>query len=163
MSFPPLEGLSFRKKTNGSVVIDERKSEENPKYVGLIVSRVADPGYMLCPWLQKGLIFDKRIPTHFKSVQKAEQWVAAHAVYWNDKRSYTIFNPLINGILSDALLNSTLTKLRFQLILMQFLLSVVLFLQYSPNPTLQITFKMIAGVFCIAGIINIITMIREHL
>ena len=163
MSFPPLEGLSFRKKTNGAVVIDERKSPKKPKYVGLIVSRVVDPGYMLCPLLQKGLIFDKRVPTRFKSVQKAEQWVTAHAVYWNDKRSYTIFNPLINAILSDALLNSTLTKLRFQLILMQLLLSVVLFLQYSPNPTLQITFKVIAGVFCIAGITNIITMIREHL
>lgn len=83
VSFPRLTGLGFRKKRNGSIVLDERKSATKPKYIGIIVRRVFKPGDMLCLFLQKGLIFDKRVPPSFRSVQKAEQWIAAHAICYS--------------------------------------------------------------------------------
>lgn len=53
-TFPTLTGLSFRKKRNGSIVLDERKSATKPKYIGIIVCRVFKPGYMLCPFYRRG-------------------------------------------------------------------------------------------------------------
>lgn len=161
----PLHGLTFERKENGSLVLDYR-NREKIRYIGVIVSRLFDDGYKLCPFLQKTLIFDRRIPTRFKTIERAERWVALYAIGWN-KRIYTPFNPLIGNILLNDVPNETLVRLRIQNAFTQFSLAAVLVYIAGSNPdmnmAMQITTWVIATGFGLLGITNIITTIRDFL
>ena len=161
----PLHGLTFERKENGSLILDYR-NQEKIRYVGVIVGRLFDDGYKLCPFVQKTLVFDRRVPKKFKTIERAERWVALYAVKWN-KRTYTPFNPIIGNILSNDAPNETLVRLRIQNTVTQFSLAVVLAYIVGSNPemdmVLQITTWVIATGFGILGIANIIATIKDFL
>lgn len=161
----PIDGLTFERKENGSLVLDYR-NKEKIKYVGIIVKRPFSSGYMLCPFLQKGLLFDRQVPKKFKTIERAERWVALYAVKWNN-RTYTPFNPLIGNVLSNDVPNSTIVRLRLQNMFTQLSLATVLIWLSSSNSDMntigQITTYVIATGFGILGIANIIATIKDFI
>jgi len=159
-----LEGLMFTEEGDGILTIDARNIAK-PRIIGIIVRIPFDTNFMLCPFLKKGLLFDLKPPSKFRTASRAQDWVEKHSVSYNDNRIYTPFNPLTKYILSEWITKSPLVHLRFQVILTNILLSLFFFYHQpvDPNPVISISAKVIGGTCLILGIINILIFIRERI
>ena len=159
-----LPGLSFQKEGTGIMIIDNRNITK-PRTIGLILRKPFSSYYMLCPFVQRGLYFDLKPASNFRTPERAQTWLERHAVAYNDNRVYTPFNPFAKYILSDKLSKSPLTNIHFQLAVTQLLLAglLIFYLPIQPQPAFQIGIKGIGVSFFIAGIFNFVIFIQNML
>lgn len=162
-SIKKLEGLMFTEEGDGILAIDARNIAK-PRIIGLIVRIPFDSNFMLCPFLKKGLLFDLKPPSKFRTPSRAQAWVEQHSVSYNDNRIYTPLNPLAKYIVSDVF-SSPVTHLRLQVIFINILLAVFFFSHQTvdPNPVLRIGIKALGGTCLILSLINILIFIRERI
>lgn len=154
----------FSEEGDGILAIDARNIAK-PRIIGIIVRIPFDANFMLCPFLKKGLLFDLKPPSKFRTPQRAQAWVESHSVSYNDNRIYTPLNPLAKYILSDIFSKSPVTHLRFQVIFMNILLAIFFFYHQpvDPNPVLNIGTKVLGSICLILSLINILIFIREKI
>jgi len=164
VSISRLKGLSFSEQPEGSLVVDTRDIDK-PRFVGVIIRKPFSPFYMLCPFVRKRLYFDLPPPEGFKSPERAENWIAKHAVSWVEKTTYTPLNFLTKYIVSDAPSKIALFHIRLQLTLLYLLVSLFVFSYQplDPSPVLHFGIKGLAGVFLILGIVNAVMFIKESI
>ena len=157
-----LKGLDFQRKGRGCVVIDRRSVP--PRFVGIIRRRIIGMGYVLCPFVVRGLEFSECVPEVFRSVERAENWIAKHAVLWNTERQYTRFNGIIYHLLPADSVQRQIGVLRLQLMVLLLVLSGVLgFFVPAETLTATVALKCVAGVFGLGGLANAVLFFRERL
>lgn len=148
-----------------TVVLDMR--EEKTRYVGLICQIPFARGFMICPFIRKGLSFDMHkniFPTHFKNTNKAWNWVKQHAKNWRHDRKYTIFNPLILYLGTwGQIFYVVFSEARLHLASTQLLLSpLLMFAVQSQNIIATIAIKTVAAIVGILGIINLTLLLHDR-
>ncbi len=158
-----LEGMRAQRWRALGCVVEDRREEliglrKKPRYAGLIMPFPYERGFTFCPFLRKSFEYNtKVIPHRFKTKEKAFSWLEEHAVAWNRKRCYTIFNGLIMPLYVPILKFMAFCQkwlfldIRLRLVLLQTFLSVI-FGMYHPSNIVLFIFGKVAALlfFCLA-------------
>lgn len=90
-----------------------------------------------------------------RSPKKVQEWVIEHVVAWKE-RKYTILNPLIRALDAIPRFICTFQNIRFQMILLQFLIALPLIVFSSRLPL-----KTIGGIIAILAILNTVIYSKD--
>lgn len=158
-------GLTYKAITDRTfLVIDMRDNKE--RYVGLICNVPFGYGFMLCPFVRKGLRWNidlKSMPRYFRGSRKACNWMMKHAVGWNTKRKYTRWNFLIKWLaIYGVILYSFLRDNRFHTGIISMVISLLLMFYPTSSKIATIAINTTAAIILILGIINLSLLIHDR-